>query len=267
MTFSEIAVGRTGRIATLTLNRPERRNPISGPAVIAELVSALEAVQADPEVSVLVLTGAGSCFSAGGDIRAMRERSETFAGAPLEVARNYRSGVQRIPLAFEALDVPVIAAVNGPAVGAGSDLAMMCDLRIASTAARFSQAFVNLGIVPGDGGAWFLTRRIGYQHAADLILTGRTVEADEALALGMVMKVVPPEALTGEAMALAEIIAAKPPQAVRLAKRLLRQAERVGLADFLDATAAYQAMLHHTEDHREAVAATLDKRPPQFTGR
>ncbi len=266
-TYTEIRLDVGGRVATLTLARPEKRNPISGAEMVGDIVGALEEVQANREVSALVFAAEGPVFSAGGDVKAMRDRIETFAGSPLEVSRNYREGVQRIPRAFDAIDVPVIAAVQGPAIGAGCDLAMMCDIRLASTAATFGEVFVNLGIIPGDGGAWHLLRLVGAQRAAELVFTGRTVAAAEALEMGLVLRVVEPGALLVEARALADEIAAKPPEAVRAAKRLLRQAARLGLADFLDATAAQQAMLHHTSDHQEAVRALLEKRGGTFTGR
>jgi enoyl-CoA hydratase/carnithine racemase len=255
------------RVATLTLNEPEKRNQITEGPVIAELLEALAAVEANPAVSVMILTGAGTAFCAGGDLKAMRDRQGTFAGQPLDIAENYRRGVQRVPKALYGLDIPTIAAVNGPAMGAGCDLAFMCDLRLASTTAQFGEVFVNLGIIAGDAGSWFLPRRIGYQLAAEMSFTGRLVGAEEALARGLVLKVAPPERLMDEARALAAAIAAKPPRAVRQVKRLLRAGEAMDLAHFLELAAANQALAHGTEDHREAVSAFLEKRKPAFKGR
>jgi enoyl-CoA hydratase/carnithine racemase len=255
------------RVATLTLNEPEKRNQITEGPVIAELLEALAAVEANPAVSVMILTGAGTAFCAGGDLKAMRDRQGTFAGQPLDIAEQYRRGVQRVPKALYGLDVPTIAAVNGPAMGAGCDLAFMCDLRLASTTAQFGEVFVNLGIIAGDAGSWFLPRRIGYQLAAEMSFTGRIVGAEEALARGLVLKVAPPETLMDEARALAAAIAAKPPRAVRQVKRLLRAGEAMDLAHFLELAAANQALAHGTEDHREAVSAFLEKRKPAFKGR
>ena len=144
---------------------------------------------------------------------------------------------------------------------------MMCDIRIASTKAKLGETFLNLGIIPGDGGAWFLTRQIGYQAAAHLTFTARVIDAEEALKLGLVWQVVEPDDLMPEAMSLARTIADKPPQALRMAKRLLKMSQRMGLKDFLDVCAGYQALAHHTEDHREALEAFFEKRTPRYQGR
>jgi len=163
--------------------------------------------------------------------------------------------------------VPVIAAVNGPAIGAGCDLACMCDIRIGSTGAMFGETFVNLGIIPGDGGAWFLQRLIGYQRAAEMTFTGRVVKADEAVELGLLLEVTEPDALMPRVMEMASTIASKPPITLRYAKRLMKKAQRMELPDFLDLCAVYQGICHNTEDHTEAVGAFLDKREPSFKGR
>jgi 2-(1,2-epoxy-1,2-dihydrophenyl)acetyl-CoA isomerase len=190
-----------------------------------------------------------------------------FAGSPDEIAQGYRDGIQRIPRAFETLQVPIIAAVNGPAIGAGNDLACMCDLRIASTTARFAESFVKVGIVPGDGGCWLLPRVIGHARAAEMALTGDAIDAEEALRFGLVSRVFTPEALLGEAFHLAERIAANPSQVLRWTKQLLRQARTATLDEALDAAGRLQGQAHHTRDHAEAVAAFFDKRAPVFTGR
>ncbi len=256
-----------GRVATLTLNDPDRRNPISGPAMIDALVGAIGRVQRDPDISVAILTGAGSAFSSGGDVKAMRDRAGMFDGPPQHVAEGYMYGIQQIPLALYGLDVPTVAAVNGPAMGAGCDLAFMCDMRIAATTALFGEVFVSLGLIAGDAGSWFLPRRVPWEVAAEMSFTGRPIPADEALRRGLCMKVAEPDRLMDEARALAGVIAAKPPKAVRQAKRLLRAAMKMDLPGFLETAAVNQAMCHHSADHLEAVNALLEKRQGNYTGR
>ena len=267
MSNPPVLLNISDRIATVTLNDPERRNPVTGNDMIAALLDTFAQVQAHPDVSVMILTGADPAFCSGGDIKEMNDPESVFRKEPLAAAQSYVDGVQRLPLALYNLDIPTIAAVNGPAVGAGCDLTMMCDMRVASEKARFGEVFLNLGIIPGDAGSWFMLRRLGHQKAADLTFSGRMVDAAEALELGMVLEVVAHDRLMDRARERAAVIASKPPRAVRVAKRLMRNAERMDLPDFLNSAAAYQALMHQTEDHHEAVAAFLEKRKPNFTGR
>lgn len=246
-----------GPIVTLTLNRPEARNPISERDVVDGLVAALGRVGADPSVRVAILTGAGSAFSSGGDLRAMEGALEERARDPAATVAYYTQGIQRIPLAFEALDVPVIAAVNGPAIGAGTDLACMCDLRIAADTARFAESFVKIGIIPGDGGAWLLPRIVGWSKACEMALTGDAISAEDALACGLVSQVVPGPELMAASRRLAERIAVNPPQAVRATKRLLREGRFASLPTLLQLSASAQAIAHTTQEHREALARAL----------
>ncbi|EMP54876.1 enoyl-CoA hydratase echA8 [Marinobacter santoriniensis NKSG1] len=245
------------RVAVLTLNRHDLRNALTGSNLIDDIVTTADWVNLCDEVSVLVITGAGSAFSAGGNIRDMADRSGDFAGDPAECAERYRKGIQRIPLAMQAIEVPVIAAVNGPAIGAGFDLANMADIRIAADTAKFGETFLNLGIIPGDGGAWFMQRLIGYQRAFELTLTGRVVDAAEAKDLGIVMDVVPADELMPKALAMATKMASQPPKATRLTKRLMKMAQRMELKDFLDLCACFQGMSHNEPEHLEAVQKML----------
>lgn len=259
------------RVAVLTFNRDDLRNALTGSNLIDDIVNTVEWANRTPDVSVLVLTGAGSAFSSGGNIKEMQLRDTThrdaaFGGNVYEVQDKYRAGIQRIPLAIQSAEIPIIAAVNGPAIGAGFDLCCMCDIRIASSKAMFGETFVNLGIIPGDGGAWFLQRLIGYQRAAELTLTGRVIKAEEAKELGIVLDVVKPDELLARAMELARQMASKPPQALRLTKRLLKSAQRHELKDFLELCAVFQGMCHNTHDHMEAVDAFLEKRPGNYDG-
>ncbi|MCZ4080314.1 crotonase/enoyl-CoA hydratase family protein [Rhodococcus sp. H36-A4] len=264
---SPLMVERNGDIVTWTLNSPDTRNAISDEAMILALENAIDAVNADESVRVAILTGAGSAFSSGGNVKHMRDKVGMFGGTPAELRQGYRHGIQRIPRAFANCEVPVVAAVNGPAIGAGCDLAVMCDLRIASTAARFAESFVKVGIIPGDGGAWLLPRAIGMARASEMALTGDAIDAARALDWGLVSQVVEPDELLGAAHALAERVAANPPQVVRMTKRLLREGQHQSLESLLELSAAMQAVAHHTADHQEAVAAMLEKRAPDFTGR
>jgi enoyl-CoA hydratase/carnithine racemase len=254
-------------IITLTLNDPETRNAISDQPMIEALLAALERAEQDPDARVVVLTAAGSVFSSGGNIKKMGESGGLNDELPARTRRNYREGIQRLPLAFEALEIPVIAAVNGPAIGAGCDLTLMCDLRVAAQNASFAESFVKLGIVPGDGGAWLLPRVVGFSKACEMALTGDSVDAEEALRIGLVSRVVADDGLIDAAKALAQRIAANPTHAVRMTKRLLREAGSQRLDQILETSAAFQALAHATQDHKEAVAAMLERRPPHFTGR
>jgi enoyl-CoA hydratase/carnithine racemase len=255
-----------GQIVTITLNDPAMRNPISERETVDGIVAALERLNQDNTARVAILTGAGSAFSSGGDLRAMQRAFEERANKPALTTQYYKFGIQRIPLAFEKLDVPIIAAVNGPAIGAGLDLACMCDMRVAAESARFAESFVKVGIVPGDGGAWLLPRVVGYSKACEMAFTGDMLNAQEALACGLVSRVVPDAELLDAAKALAERIAVNPPQAVRMAKRLLIEGRHGRLDTLLELSAGLQALTHATADHREAVNAFLEKRKPVFKG-
>ncbi|MFC0284745.1 crotonase/enoyl-CoA hydratase family protein [Camelimonas abortus] len=255
-----------GPIAILTMNVPETRNAISSEDMIAAFEDACARMNADMSVRVAIVTGAGPSFSSGGNVKKMSGEGGLSDRLPAQTRRNYKLGIQRIPLAFDGLEVPVIAAVNGHAIGAGCDLACMCDIRIAGESAKFAESFVKLGIIPGDGGAWLLPRVVGYSKACEMALTGDMIDAQEALKIGLVSRVVPDAQLMDEAKALALRIAANPPHAVRMTKTLIRKGQETSLQALLDLSSAYQALAHATADHTEAVAAFLEKRKPTFTG-
>jgi enoyl-CoA hydratase/carnithine racemase len=262
-----ITLQKTGPIAVLTLNRPDRMNAIGTHEDCADFSDSLQALNADTEIKVAVLTGAGRAFCAGGDITGMQTRTGIGRrDTPAATRANYKQGVQRIPRAFQELEVPIIAAINGAAIGVGCDFACFCDIRIASTVARFAAGFVRMGLVPGDGGAWALPRAVGYSKAAEMLFTGDPLTAEQALACGLVSQVVEPDALLPAAMALAERIAGNPGQALRLAKRLLHESHALRLTEVLELSAAYQGLAHETADHEEAVAAFVEKRKPVFKG-
>ena len=253
-----------GRVATLTFQRDDVRNALTGTEIANDIVTTLEWANACADVSVLIMTGEGSAFSAGGNIKNMAARAKE---SPHILAQYYKYGVQRIPLAMQAVEIPVIAAVNGPAIGAGFDLANMCDIRIGSTNAQFGETFANLGLIAGDGGGWFLQRMVGYQRAAELTFTGRTVKAEEAKALGILLEITEPGALLARAQEMAAKIATKPPLALRYSKRLLRLAQQQNLPEHLDTCSSFQAICQKSDDHAEALAAFFEKRSGVFKGR
>ena len=262
-----LQIEREGGIVTVRMNHPDTRNALTTREQIQEFVDLCAELRRDMSVRVMVLTGNGSAFCAGGNVKDMHERGGIFAGSPYELRNTYRDGIQRIPLAIYELDIPVIAAVNGPAIGAGLDLACMCDIRLAAPKAIFAESFVRLGIVPGDGGAWLLPRIVGIPKASLMAFTGDAIDAAKALEWGLVEQVCTHETLQSEAQALARRIASNPGHALRLCKRLLREGQHMRLDSLLELSAAYQALAHHTEDHQEAVAAFVDKRDPNYQDR
>jgi enoyl-CoA hydratase/carnithine racemase len=253
MKYQEIIFEEKGAVAYLTLNRPDIRNAITGEIIIKEIEEACKRVQENNDISVMVVTGAGSAFSAGGNIKDMYHKQGMFSGNPEQLRKNYAKGIQRIPLALYYLDVPTIAAVNGPAMGAGCDLACMCDIRIASQTARFGETFVSVGLIPGDGGAFFLPRIIGFSRACELAFTCRVIDAHESERIGLVSEVTAPENLIARCTEIAFEIAKHPSNILRLAKRLFTLSQGKGLEEVLELSAAYQALCHHTPEHEKAV--------------
>lgn len=241
---------RQGAVLVLTMDRPDEHNALTGAEQFEAFEAVCQRVNHDQTIKAVVLTGAGRSFCAGGNIKDMARGEGLFEGAPYPLADNYRRGIQRIPLALAGLEVPSIAAVNGAAIGAGFDLACMCDIRIASESAKFAESFVKLGIIPGDGGAWLLPRAVGQSKAREMAFTGDPVDAAEALRIGLVSRVVPAEALLETALAMAQRIAENSGPALRMGKRLMAMGERLSLPDLLEVSASFQALAHHTEEHR-----------------
>lgn len=256
-------IERDGAIWTLTMNQPETRNALTGNTAVEEFVQVCDEIRRDASVKAVILTGAGPIFSSGGNVKDM-QRFFDDALTPDAIREEYRQGIQRIPRALNQLDVPVICAINGPAIGAGLDLTCMCDIRIASETATFAESFVRVGIVPGDGGAWLLPRAVGRAKGAEMAFTGEAIDAQQALACGLVSRVVPADQLLPTARALADKIAANPGAVMRMTKRLLREGEHSTLESLLELSAGYQALAHKTADHREAVMAFVEKRKPRF---
>jgi len=256
---------KSGGIVTLTMNRPETRNALSTPEICAEFVDRLKAIESDISVNVIILTGAGPAFCAGGDIKKMRDRSG-FAPMKtiIETRDSYRRTIHQVAKMLNAIEVPMIAAINGPAIGAGLDIACMCDMRIAAKSAKFAESFIKVGIIPGDGGAWFLPRVIGISKASELAFTGDTIDAEEAERIGLVSRVVEDSELMNAACELAARIDANPGRTLRITKRLIRDSSMLSLDNHLEMAGAFQSIVHETEDHVEALDAVLQKRKPMF---
>ncbi len=250
------------KIATITLNRPDKLNAFTGPMIEA-WATALAEAQADDGVNVIVVTGAGRAFCAGGDVGRMKEGKPT----PLENKNQLWENIHRVPKTLEAVDKPVIAMVNGLAVGAGMGMCVMCDVRVASDEARFSTGYVRVGLVPGDGDTYFLPRLVGAAKALELLWTADFIDAPEALRLGIVNRVVPHGDLLQQTRAFAEQIASGPQVPIRMIKRLVYQSLRLDLRTHLDLVSSHMAIVRETADHAEGVAAFKEKRTPKFQGR
>ena len=255
--MAEVEVSREGAVLTITLNRPEVLNALTR-AVHAGVQAALADAR-DPAVRAVVITGAGRGFCVGQDLQEFRDGAD-------DVARNLRENYHRTVLAIRALEKPVIAAVNGPAAGAGLSLALACDVRIAADAASFVPAFINIGLVPDSGGTWLARRLLGFGRAFEWLTTGRRLSAEEARAWGLVSEVVAAEELEARAQEVAELFAAMPTRAVWETKRLLDAAETSTFAEQLELEATTQAELTQSRDFFEGTGAFLEKREPAFTG-
>jgi enoyl-CoA hydratase/carnithine racemase len=251
-----------GNIAILTINRPEAKNAFS-PEMISLWRQFLDEAKEDDQVRAIIITGKGDTFCSGGDIRDMAEgRLRSW-----DMKKFLWEGMHRIVLALEDLDKPIIAAINGAAMGAGLDMAIMCDLRVCSDRAKLSESYILLGLIPGDGGAYFLPRLIGIGKALELLLTGDILNPQEALQIGLVNRVVPHDQLMEETMTLAEKIATKPPLAIRMMKRAVYQAQTSTLRSHLDYISSQLSLLSETKDHQEAARSFLEKRKPTFEGK
>jgi len=258
--YQTLLVERAGAIATITLNRPDARNAIDL-TMRQELVGALDEVEADEAARVLILAGSGGHFCAGGDVKSMRTRRLTAAEG-----RGRVELLNRMVLRLVDFPRPTIAMVDGYAVGAGTNLALCCDLVVASDRAKFGELFNKIGLVPDGGGTWLLSRLVGLARAKELIFTGEVFDAAEAARIGLVNRVVPVTDLARVTRELAERIAAGPPGVQRLAKHMVNRAATSDLAAALDLEAYSQGLAIASDDHQEGLAAFFDKRPPKFTG-
>lgn len=249
-------------VATITLNRPEKMNAFSRPMIDA-WVDALLSARGDALVHAIVVTGAGRAFCAGGDLNELGKPGVTG----VEYKKFIWEHIHRIPLTLETIDKPVIAMVNGVATGAGLDMALMCDLRIASDKAKVAESYVKVGLVPGDGGAYFLPRLVGLDRALMMLWTGDLIDAAAAEQMGLLTKVVPHDELATYTYALARRIAEGPPIAIRMTKRAVYQGLRTDLRTSLDLISSHIGIAMQSEDHFEGLSAAIAKRKPNFTGR
>ncbi len=261
--FEDLIVEQNLSSLWITLNRPEASNAYS-PGMVKALVEVLKHADLDNSIRAIVITGAGKNFCAGGDIKAMKGKSGMFAGESNELRETYQSGIQQIPLTISQLHTPLIAMVNGAAVGAGCDLAAMCDLRIASSNSVFAETFAKVGLVPGDGGAFFLTRLVGYGKAMEMFLTCRNYSADEALKMGLVNEVVLPDQLKSRTSEIVDELVSLPPIALQMTKKAIIHGEQSDLLSHLELVAAYQGITQRSSDHFKALDGMIEKKKQTF---
>ena len=258
---------KEGHIVTLTMNRPEIRNPLGESEDVKNFEEASSLINNDRNVRCVILTGEGAAFSAGGNVKNMKEKKGNFSGSSVALRERYRYGIHRIVRSVWNIEVPVIAAVNGAAVGLGNDVACLADIRIASKNARFGVTFLKIGLIPGDGGAWLLPKIIGLSMASELLFTGKLINADQAKECGLISEVFEESELMIEANNLANSIVKQPPDALRMSKKLLREGMVSNFETMLEMSANMQALMHLTEDHQEAITAFFEKRDGNFKGK
>ena len=258
---------KEGHIVTLTMNRPEIRNPLGESDDVKNFEEASSLINNDRDVRCVILTGEGAAFSAGGNVKNMKEKKGNFSGSSVALRERYRYGIHRIVRSVWNIEVPVIAAVNGAAVGLGNDVACLADIRIASKNARFGVTFLKIGLIPGDGGAWLLPKIIGLSMASELLFTGKLINADQAKECGLISEVFEESELIIEANNLAQSIVKQPPDALRMSKKLLREGMVSNFETMLEMSANMQALMHLTEDHQEAITAFFEKRDGNFKGK
>ena len=259
MNYETLLVNRDDHVAIVRMNRAESMNALEY-NLRCDLVDCLQTLSKDDETRVVVLIGSGNAFCAGGDLRELRDKMK------IDQARKYVHHVNRVILAIQNMEKPVIAAVNGAAMGAGFSIVMACDLVVASETARFSQSFVHVGLVPDLGGTYFTPRIFGLQRAKEFAFTGKILRSNEMARLGLINEVVPPEELENKAIQLAHQIAEGPTLALGLTKKLLNQSWNSNLEQMLELEAQYQATCMQSEDHMEGIRAFYEKRKAKFKG-
>ena len=247
------------------LDRPDSMNAFSD-EMIKSLVGALQKAESDSSIRLTVISRRGKAFCAGGDIKAMEEKTGMFAGDSAELKQRYQEGIQQIPLAIEKCHKPIIAMINGAAIGAGLDLACMCDIRVASEKAKFGETFTKLALVPGDGGSYFLQRIVGFAKAMEMTLTARIYNSEDALKMGLVNAVVSPDDLKDKVQEYIDAILLTAPKACMMAKEAIKESYHERIEPMLDTLSTFQGDTQRTEDHFEALAAFKEKRKPVWKG-
>jgi enoyl-CoA hydratase/carnithine racemase len=264
--MADLEITKHDRVVVARLNRPEKKNA-QNEEMQDLLCAALRSANEDSGVSCFILTGAGDAFCSGGDLGRRANEEGAEGPTPLERMNRLHSVTHKVARAVEEFEKPLIAAVNGAAVGAGMDLSLMCDIRFAAKSARFSEAYVRIGLLPGNGGCYFLPRIVGIARALELLWTGDFLSADEALAMGIVSRVYDDDQLMSETLAFAQRLAQGAPIVQREIKKLLYQSLHTDLRTSLRAVSAHMAVVQSTDDYKEAIAAYKERRPPKFYGR
>ena len=258
---------KNGSIVTLTINRPDIRNPLGEPEDVVNFEEASKSINEDRNVRCVILTGAGKAFSAGGNVKNMQNKSGNFSGSSVGLRERYRTGIHKIIKAIWNIEVPVIAAINGPAIGLGNDVACLADIRISSENAKFGVTFLKIGLIPGDGGAWLLPKIIGMSRASELLFSAKLIDSQTAKQWGLISDYFKSEELINEANKLASLIVKQPPDALRMSKKLLREGMGASFDNILEMSASMQALMHLTDDHQEALSAFFEKRDGNFKGK
>lgn len=268
MTYKDILYHIENKVATITLNRPAEYNSFSFD-MLKGWVKYLELARDDENVNVIVVTGKGKAFCAGGDVKSMGKGKGFIADAEsaaedstpaMQKKNSLMKIIHRVALTMEDIDKPVICSVNGPAMGAGLDMTLMCDMRIASDKAVFAESYINVGLVPGDGGAYYLPRLVGVSKALEMLWLGDRIDAEEALRIGLVNKVVPEEELEEATKTLAERLANGPSTAIRMTKRAVYSGLKSDLRTALDMISSHMAIISETSDHKDKLKAFFEKK-------
>jgi len=256
--LSDLSVKLENDQLWITLDRPLASNAFTI-EMIGDLVELMNYADEDEKVKCIIITGAGKHFCAGGDVKQMMNKEGMFAGEPNELRLRYKKGIQKIPLCFNALSTPTIAMINGAAIGAGLDLACMCDIRIASERAKFGETFTKLGLIPGDGGTFFLQRVVGFSKAMEMTLTAQVYNSDEAFKMNLVSQVCPDEELTEKVRNIADKICSNSSIANSMAKRSIINARSSDLNSTLDLLASFQGITQRTPEHFNALQKLITK--------